>query len=107
MAKSPGLLSSSRGPHGGYKLAKPADEITVAEVIRVIEGPLAAVGDRAPEATRYRRSAKNLTKVWIATRVALRDSLETITIADIVEDQFAQNIKQVLRRKDAWKRRGT
>ncbi len=101
-----GLLISSRGPHGGYKLAKPADEITVAEVIRVIEGPLAAVGDRAPEATRYRRSAKNLTKVWIATRVALRDSLENMTVADIIEDEFPSGIKQALRRKDAWTRRG-
>ena len=101
-----GLLVSSRGPHGGYRLARPAEEITVAEVIRVIEGPLAAVGDRAPEATKYRRSAKNLTKVWIATRAALRDPLEAITIADVLEDRFPQNVLQVLRRKDAWKRRG-
>ena len=101
-----GLLVSSRGPHGGYRLARPAEDITVAEVIRVIEGPLAAVGDRAPEATKYRRSAKNLTKVWIATRVALRDSLENMTITDILEGDFPSEIKQALRRKDAWTRRG-
>lgn len=101
-----GVLISSRGPRGGYRLAKPAEEITVAEVIRIIEGPLAAVGDRAPEATKYRRSAKNLTSVWVATRVALRDALENITLADIVEGDFENEIRQLLRRKDAWVRRG-
>ncbi len=101
-----GILTSSRGPRGGYRLAKTAEQISVAEVIRIIEGPLAAVGDRAPEATKYRRSAKNLTSVWIATRVALRDTLENITLAEIVAGEFESEIRQLLRRKDAWVRRG-
>lgn len=100
-----GILTSFRGPQGGYRLARPADELTVAEVIRVIEGPLAAVGDRAPEAAKYKRSAKHLTEVWIATRVALREVLEDITIEDILAGTFDSKIRQSLRRKDAWSRR--
>ena len=100
-----GILISNRGPQGGYKLSRSSDQVTIAEVIRVIEGPLAAVGDRAPEATKYRRSAKHLTEVWIATRVALRDVLETITIADVLTGDFEVEIKQLLRRRDAWTRR--
>lgn len=100
-----GLLTSSRGPQGGYRLSRDANKITVADVIRVIEGPLAAVGNRAPEATKYRHSAKHLTDVWIATRVALRDVLEQITIEDVRRGQFDTRINQALRRKDAWSRR--
>lgn len=100
-----GMLLSIRGPLGGYRLSRPSDQITIAEIIRVIEGPLAAVGDRAPEGTKYRRSAKHLTDVWIATRVALRDVLENITIADVLSGDFESEIKQSLRRKDAWSRR--
>lgn len=100
-----GVLVSIRGPQGGYRLARAADEITVAEIIRILEGPLAAVGDRAPEAARYRKSAKHLTDVWIATRVALRDVLEKITLEDIQDGAYDGEIKQLLRRKDAWVRR--
>jgi Rrf2 family protein len=99
------ILNSTRGPQGGYQLAKSPDEITVAEIIRIIEGPLAAVGDSAPESTKYRRSAKHITEVWIATRVALRDVLERITLAQIIEGEFDPKIKQAIRRKDAWSRR--
>lgn len=100
-----GILVSSRGPQGGYRLSRSADEVTVADVIRAIEGPLAAVGDRAPEETKYRRTAKHLTEVWIATRIALRDVLERITLAEIVTGDFDSRLKQALKRRDAWSRR--
>ena len=100
-----GFLTSARGPQGGYRLAIPADQVTVADIIRAIEGPLAAVGNRAPEAARYKQSAKHLTDVWVATRVALRDVLEQITIDDVLRGEFDTKVKQALRRKDAWSRR--
>ncbi len=99
------ILTSTRGPQGGYQLSRPLNRINVADVIRVIEGPLAAVGNRAPEAAKYRHSAKHLTDVWIATRVALRDVLEQITLDDIFRGEFDPKIRQALRRKDAWSRR--
>ena len=101
-----GFLTSTRGPQGGYRLAMSAEEITVADIIRAIEGPLAAVGNRAPEAAKYRQSAKHLTDVWVATRVALRDVLEQISIEDVLRGEFDTGIRQALRRKDAWSRRG-
>jgi Rrf2 family protein len=103
--KKSGVLNSTKGPNGGYTLARSSEDITVADIIRSIEGPLAAVGDRAPEATRYRKSTKHLTEVWIATRVALRDVLENVTLEDIVNGQFDNEIRSLLRRKDAWTRR--
>ena len=64
-----GLVISRRGAEGGYRLAKPADQITFAEVIRAIEGPLAGVRGVAPEDAEYEGAAEHMREVWIATRV--------------------------------------
>src|SRR3954449_11930397 len=62
------LVRARRGARGGYWLAKPADEITVASVIRAVEGPLANIQDLAPEQTEYAGSAERLSEVWVAVR---------------------------------------
>ena len=79
-----GILTSQRGAEGGYRLARPASEISVADVIRPLDGPLAEVRGLRPEATSYEGAAEHLQAVWVAVRASLRAVLEQVTIAGIV-----------------------
>jgi Rrf2 family protein len=79
-----GLVASQRGAEGGYRLARPADEITMADVIRAVEGPIASVRGARPEDTSYVGVAAALRDVWIELRTAMRGVLEQTTIADLV-----------------------
>jgi Rrf2 family protein len=79
-----GLVTNQRGPDGGYRLGRPADAITVADVMRVLDGPLARVRGQRPEATDYAGSAKHLQDVWIAVRANLRSVLEHVTLLDVI-----------------------
>jgi Rrf2 family protein len=83
--KHAGLVVSQRGPEGGYRLAVPADQITVAEVIRVVDGPLAAVAGVRPEAISYPAGAAALPAGWLQARSQLRSVLENVTFADLVQ----------------------
>ena len=74
-----GLVRSQRGAEGGYWLARPADEITLAEIIRAVEGPLANVRGVRPDAITYQGAAEPLKDVWIAVRASLRSVLEAVT----------------------------
>ena len=103
--KRAGFVESVRGPQGGYLLLKKPSEIVVADVIRVIEGPLAAVGDRAPESARYKGSAKNLTKLWIATRISLRDLFEEVSLEDVSNGNYPRPIERRLGERESWRRR--
>jgi Rrf2 family protein len=99
------LINSYRGPSGGYELARPAQQVNVADVIRAIDGPLAAVRGMPPEEIKYQANVQHVADVWIATRVALREVLESISIAQIIEGQFDPQVKKKLEKKDARKRR--
>lgn len=99
------LVVSRRGQHGGFSLARSAGEISVADVIRAVEGPLADVHGVPPEELEYRGSATALRQVWIATRVALRDVLEVVTIADIARGELPDSIEEELSRPGANRRR--
>jgi Rrf2 family protein len=79
-----GLVASQRGADGGYRLARPASEITVADVIRAVEGPIASVRGGPPEDTAYQGPAAALRDVWIELRTAMRGVLEQTTLADLV-----------------------
>jgi Rrf2 family protein len=83
---------SQRGPEGGYRLALPADQITVAEVIRVVDGPLAAVAGMRPESISYPPGAEALPDVWLDARTQLRAVLEHVTFADLVERSQAKRL---------------
>ena len=107
-----GLVRSQRGPDGGYWLAKPANEISIADVIRAVEGPLASVRGESPEELEYTGSAARLQDVWVALRANLRAVLETVTLADVVgkglpkdvaaPDEDAGGLGQAL---TAWRKR--
>jgi Rrf2 family protein len=79
-----GLVASQRGAEGGYWLGRPAEEISLADVIRAVEGPIASVRGARPEETTYTGAARGLTDVWIELRAEMRGVLETTSLADLV-----------------------
>lgn len=100
-----GIVASQRGVEGGFRLAKDPADVTVADVIRALEGPLAAVRGAPPEDAIYPGRAEHLRDVWVATRAALRDILEHVTLADIVSGQMPPQVLAQLDTPGAWKRR--
>ncbi|MGZ4595574.1 MAG: RrF2 family transcriptional regulator [Actinomycetes bacterium] len=86
------LLVSRRGPEGGYVLARPAAEITIADVIRAVEGPLATVRDVSPANLSYEGPAESLPTVWVAVRGSLRQILETVTIEDVRSGHLPKHV---------------
>lgn len=100
-----GIVGSQRGAEGGYWLARPAAEVSVADVIRAVEGPLADVRGEPPEELAYQGPARPLQRVWIATRVALREVLETTTLADIAADALPDVVQERAADPDGWARR--
>lgn len=100
-----GLVASQRGADGGYRLARDADTISVADVIRAVEGPLADVHGTPPEELDYEGPAAGLQKVWIATRAALRGVLEEVTLADLAAGRLPAPIGDLLDDPTAWARR--
>jgi Rrf2 family protein len=100
-----GIVESRRGQAGGYTLARPAPEISVADVIRAVEGPLANVRGQAPEALEYRGSAEKLQDVWIALRASVRAVLEQVTLEDIAQRTLPAHVAELVRDADAWVRR--
>jgi Rrf2 family protein len=100
-----GVVESRRGQAGGYVLAKPADEISIADVIRAVEGPLANVRGLSPEALDYGGSAAKLRDVWVALRASVRSVLEGVTLADVVRGDLPPHVDELTRDADAWVRR--
>ena len=98
-----GLVQSQRGVEGGYWLAKPAAEITLADVIRAVEGPLANVRGTRPEAVRYAGAAEPLQRVWLAVRANLRAVLEAVTLADVAAGSLPGSLDELLADPEAWR----
>ena len=105
LLRKSGVINSYRGPSGGYELAKKPQDIAVADIIRIIDGPLAAVRGFAPEEIEYAGPVKHVADVWIATRASLRNVLENISMADILSGDFDVSVSKLLNEKDARKRR--
>ncbi len=103
--RSAGIVRSQRGPDGGYWLGRPAAEITLAQVIRAVEGPLVGVRGQRPEEVAYKGSAEPLQRVWIALRANLRAVLEQVTVADVAADELPEDILALTRAEDAWQAR--
>jgi Rrf2 family protein len=99
------LVRSQRGSDGGYWLAHPAEEITLADVIRAVEGPLAAVRGEAPEDVEYPGPAKDLQDIWIAVRAAVRGVVEHVTLADLASGNLPEEIRAMGQDPDARIRR--
>jgi Rrf2 family protein len=100
-----GLVKSQRGQDGGYRLTRPAAEITVADVIRAVEGPLASVRGEAPEDVAYGGAAGPLQEVWIAVRANLRAVVEQVTLADLAAGSVPAPVAALAQDPDARIRR--
>ncbi|HLG68708.1 MAG TPA: Rrf2 family transcriptional regulator [Acidimicrobiales bacterium] len=97
-----GVVTSQRGAEGGYRLARPAAEISLASVIRVLDGPLAEVRGVRPEHARYEGPAAHLQEVWVAVRASLRTVLENVTLADVVAGRLPEAVAELAADPAAW-----
>ena len=98
------LVRSVRGREGGYMLSRPPAEISIADVIRVVDGPLANVRDLSLSELSYPGAAVALREVWMAVRGSLREVLENVTIADLANGRLPRNVRQLAERHQAERR---
>lgn len=96
------VVRSYRGPDGGWELARASSEITLADVVRAVEGPLASVRGGPPEDASYPGAAQPLQRVWIAVRANLRAVVEHVTLADLAADTVAAEITKLADDPQAW-----
>jgi Rrf2 family protein len=97
-----GIVRSQRGPDGGFRLARDADDVSVADVIRAVEGPLATVRGGPPEHSAYDGAAYALPRVWIAVRKNLRGVFEYVTLSDIASGELPASIELLASDPEAW-----
>jgi Rrf2 family protein len=97
-----GLVESRRGADGGYRLARPPGDVTLADVIRAIDGPLAGVSGARPETLDFAGVAAPMRDVWIAVRASLRGVLEHVTLADVVAGEMPAHVRELVADEDAW-----
>jgi Rrf2 family protein len=101
-----GLVHSRRGSDGGYWLARDASAITLAEIIRAVDGPLATVRGESPEAIEYLGGSEPLREVWLALRANVRAVLESVTVADVLADELPAGVSALSRRPEAERSSG-
>ena len=100
-----GLVTSRRGHAGGWLLARPAAAVSIADIIRAVDGPLASVGGESPEVHGYDGSATPLQQVWVALRASVREVLETVTVEALRHGELPDAVTRRARSTDAWLRR--
>ncbi|MGW6707226.1 RrF2 family transcriptional regulator [Streptomyces sp. NPDC054956] len=97
-----GLVLSQRGGNGGYRLAKPAQSISIADVIRVVDGPLVSVRGVRPPDLSYTGPAEALLPLWIALRANVREILDGVSLADVAASDLPADVSALARTPDAW-----
>lgn len=97
-----GIVRSQRGADGGYALARPAAEITLGQVIRAVDGPLAEVRGLRPHETNYAGVAEHLPDVWVAVRASLRQVLDETTVAQVLSGELPAHVRRLTSAPDAW-----
>ena len=97
-----GLVTSQRGPEGGFKLAHAPDQISIASILRVVSGPMAGVRGMRPETIVYEGDAKYLREVWIAVRGALREVLEHVSLGQVLRGELPDTVTRFTTESDSW-----
>lgn len=98
-----GIVMSQRGQRGGWRLAREPQSVSVADIVRAVDGPLVSVHDLRPEAVTYNHSAEVLQLVWIAARSSLREVFEHVTLRDLANQSLSTAITARTRDEEAWK----
>ncbi|HET7398708.1 MAG TPA: Rrf2 family transcriptional regulator [Intrasporangium sp.] len=99
------LVTSTRGARGGYSLARPQSEISVGDVFRAVDGPLAEVRGLRPHDTTYEGAAAHLSTLWVAVRASLREVLDGTTLADLRRGKLPARVARLASAPDAWRNR--
>ena len=97
-----GLVDSQRGSDGGYWLSAAPEAISVADVMRAVEGPLATVHSSRPETLEYEGLAEPLQYVWVALRTSIRSVLEEVTIADLISGKVPKRVMRLTEDPESW-----
>jgi Rrf2 family protein len=97
-----GLVTSQRGPDGGFRLAQDPDKIMVADILRIVSGPMAGVRQQRPETLHYEGEAEHLVEVWVAVRAALREVLEHVSLGQILRGELPKAVTRFTKESDAW-----
>ncbi len=100
--RTAGVVRSHRGAEGGYRLTSSPEQITVADIIPAVEGPLATVRGAKPEEAQYPGAASQLPRVWVAVRKNLRKVVEHVTVADVANSALPSAISQLADDPEAW-----
>ena len=100
-----GIVFAQRGQFGGWRLGQDAGSITVADVIRAVDGPLLSVSGVRPEAVKYNDAAEVLQLVWIASRSSLREVLENVTVHQLASGELSDAVSARAAHDDAWQPR--
>jgi Rrf2 family protein len=100
--KNAGIVGSRRGAEGGYWLARPASEVSLADVIRAVDGPLANVRGVRSEQVSYTGNAAPLRDVWVAVRASLRGVLENVTLENLASGELPERVRVLAADPDAW-----
>jgi Rrf2 family protein len=98
-----GIVRTRRGAEGGYQLARPAADVTVADVLRAVEGPLAAIQGIQPQDLEYDGAAAHVPELWVAVRASLRSVLETVTLADLAAGKLPREVAAMTKPRAAWR----
>ena len=96
------LVASVRGSAGGWRLVRPGGEVTLAMVVRAVEGPLAQVSEVRPDQVCYRGSAESLQLVWVALRTSIREVLEHVTVSEVATSTLPEHVLARTRTDDDW-----
>jgi Rrf2 family protein len=100
-----GIVVGQRGTSGGYTLGRPADEITIAEIARAVDGPLALVQGQRPENVTYHGNSENLAGLWVGLRAAMRSVMESVTVNDVLAGELPVEVQSLIVDPDAWEPR--
>lgn len=103
--RTAGLVRSRRGVDGGYQLARAATDVTVADIIRAVDGPLANIAGSRPEELEYVGAAAPLRETWVALRATMRSVLEGVSVADLASGQLPDHVKALVADQDSWQAR--
>ena len=100
--RAKGLVESRRGVEGGYRLARPAADISVADIIRAIDGPLANISGSLVEDMHYTGAATSLRDTWVALRATMRTVLEEVTLDALANSKLPKHVKKLLAEDESW-----